>query len=211
MSTEPIRTFFDREAAPCCQTEDLGDGVAGVSSVLLERVEQAGLEGRTILDLGCGMGGLALEALRRGATRATGIDLSPASIEVARRRAASAGLHDRATFRVGDAAAGDAPMHDVVVLDKSICCYPDADRFVRGSASLARSVYAFTVPESRGPRGLLSRAALFLENAWRAVRGDPFRSFVHDVRGIDAAIRRAGLRPLSRTRRWMWHVAVYGR
>ncbi|MGH2725182.1 MAG: methyltransferase domain-containing protein [Actinomycetota bacterium] len=211
MSTEPIAGFFDREAEPCCRTGDLGDGVAGVSSLLLERVEQVGLQGRSILDLGCGMGGLALEALRRGAARATGIDISPTSIEVARRRAARAGLDGRATFEVGDAAAGDAALHDVVVLDKSICCYPDADRFVRGSIPLAGSVYAFTAPESRGARGLVSRMALSLENAWRFLRRDPFRAFVHDVRRIDAMVREAGLRPLVRSRRWMWHVAVYAR
>ena len=211
MSTEPIATFFDREAEPCCRTGDFGDGVAGVSSILLQRLEEAGIAGGTILDLGCGMGGFALEALRRGASRATGIDVSAASIEVARRRAVAAGLAQRATFRVGDAAAGDVEPHEVVVLDKSICCYPDAEGFVRASVPAARSVYAFSVPESRGPRGLLSRVTLFLENAWRALRGDPFRVFVHDVRRIDGLVRQAGFRRLAEARHWMWRVAVYGR
>lgn len=211
MDTEPIAAFFDREAEPCCQTGDLGDGVAGISSVLLERLEEAGIERRTVLDLGCGMGGFALEALRRGAARATGIDISAASVEIARRRAAGARLADRATFEVGDAAAGDADAHDVVVLDKSICCYPHAERFVRASLPLARSLYAFSVPESRGPRGVLSRVALSVENLWRAVRRDPFRAFVHDVRRIDALVRHHGFRPLIRARRWMWHVAIYAR
>ena len=205
-----IRAFFDREAEPCCQT-DPGDGVAGVSSVLLERLEAAGIEGRTVLDLGCGMGGLALEALRRGAGKATGIDLSPTSIEVARGRARRANLEDRAVFEAGDAAAGEAPVHDVVVLDKSICCYFDADRFVGNSVRLAGSVYGFSLPESRGVRGALFRASIFLENAWRAVRRDPFRAYVHDVRKIDARVREAGFHPLSRTRHWLWHVAVYTR
>lgn len=209
---ESIRSFFDREAEPCCRADDdPGDGVAGVSSALLERVEDAGIEGRSVLDLGCGMGGLALEALRRGAARATGIDLSPTSIEVARERAARTGLEARAAFRAGDAAAGEAPVHDVVVLDKSICCYFDADRFVGNSVPLAGSVYAFAIPESRGVRGALFRVSVFLENAWRALRGDPFRAYVHDVRKIDRLVRGAGFRPLSRTNHWLWHVAVYQR
>ncbi|HEX2030061.1 MAG TPA: methyltransferase domain-containing protein [Actinomycetota bacterium] len=211
MDTEPIAAFFDREAEPCCASADPGDGVAGVSSVLLERLERAGIEGRTVLDLGCGTGGLALEALRRGADRTTGIDLSAASIEVARRRAAQAGLAGRARFEVGDAAAGRAEAHDAVVLDKSICCYPNAERFVRASAPLARSLYAFSVPESRGPRGLLSRVALFFDNAWRALRRDPFRGFVHDVRRIEALLREQGFRPVGRERHWIWHVGVYAR
>lgn len=212
MSTEPIGEFFDREAEPCCRPEaDPGGGVAGVSALLLDRAERQGIRGRTVLDLGCGMGGVALEALRRGASRVTGIDLSPVSIEVARRRAAESGAGDRARFEAADGAAPGHPQHDVVVLNKAICCYPDPERFVAASAPAAGSVYAFSVPESRGPWGLLSRTVIFLENAWRWIRRDPFRAFVHDVTRIDRAIRDRGLEPADRARQWMWHVAVYRR
>jgi SAM-dependent methyltransferase len=212
VGTEPISGFFDREAEPCCRAgADLGEGVAGVSGLLLDRLEEAGLPGRSVLDLGCGMGSLAVEALRRGASRATGVDLSPASIEVARRRAREAGMTERASFQVGDAASEALGAHDVVVLNKSICCFPDPERLLRNASETGGRILAFSVPASGGVRGLLARAVISLENAWRVVRRDPFRAFVHDVRRLDATVRAKRFELLSEHRLWMWHVAVYAR
>jgi SAM-dependent methyltransferase len=212
MGIEPISEFFDREAEPCCRTgADLGDGVAGVSGFLMDRLEEVGIQNRSFLDLGCGMGGVAVEALRRGASRATGVDLSPASIEVARRRARESGLAERASFHVGDASSAVIEHHDVVVLNKSICCYPEPERLLANATTLGARVLAFSVPASAGARGLLARAVIFFENAWRLVRGDPFRAFVHDVGRLDETVRANRFEPVSRRRLWMWHVAVYAR
>jgi SAM-dependent methyltransferase len=47
------------------------------------------LEGRSVLDLGCGSGRYALEAARRGARRVVGVDAAAGMVELARRKAAS--------------------------------------------------------------------------------------------------------------------------
>jgi 2-polyprenyl-6-hydroxyphenyl methylase / 3-demethylubiquinone-9 3-methyltransferase len=49
------------------------------------------LEGRRVLDVGCG-GGLLSEALARAGAEVTGIDLAPGMVEVARLHAAESGL-----------------------------------------------------------------------------------------------------------------------
>jgi SAM-dependent methyltransferase len=209
---QAIARFFDRESEPCCRHDDEeAVGVSGISGILLDLVEREGLQGRSLLDLGCGGGALSLEALRRGAATATGVDLSPVSIELASRRAQTAGVAHRATFTAGDAAAPIEVERDIVVLNRSICCYPDPDRFVKNSLPAARRVYAFSVPASRGLRGLLAKVTVSLENAWRWIRRDPFRAFVHDVDRIHQHLRRAGLEPRAVTERWTWHVAVYAR
>jgi len=63
--------------------------------------------GERVLDVGCGTGNAALAAARAGAS-VHGIDLAPRLVEVARARAADAGLD--ATFAVGD--AEDLPVDD---------------------------------------------------------------------------------------------------
>lgn len=64
--------------------------------------QRCDLKGARVLDVGCG-GGLLSEALTRAGGQVTGIDLSPAMIEVASLHAAEGGL--RVAYRVSEAAA----------------------------------------------------------------------------------------------------------
>ena len=70
------------------------------------------LEGKRLLDAGCGPGIYAEEFLRRGAT-VVGVDVTPAMVELARRR-----VGERATIHVGDLAKpltfADTASFDVV-------------------------------------------------------------------------------------------------
>lgn len=57
------------------------------------------LEGRTVLDLGCGSGGIALSlAEDYGAARVVGVDVEAPVLEKARQRAGERGLDDRVEF-----------------------------------------------------------------------------------------------------------------
>jgi predicted RNA methylase len=209
MGTEPISEFFDREA--CCQVRRGGGKLAGVSRTLLDLVTEAGLRDRSVLELGSGTGQLSAALLRAGASKVTGVDLSPRSVEAARKRVAQEGLAERASFLTGDAAATDLPPHDVVVLDKVFCCYPDAEGLLGSSMRAAKTVYAFVLPASDGFRGTMARVAVWFLNASRALRRMKFRVFVHDVPRIDEGLRAVGFLPLGMVRRWLWHVAVYRR
>ncbi|WP_018811703.1 SAM-dependent methyltransferase [Salinispora pacifica] len=62
----------------------------------------------SVLELGCGTGGLLLHMAARDASlRAVGLDIAPEAVELARRRVAERGLGDRLEFVVGDAFAPD--------------------------------------------------------------------------------------------------------
>ncbi|ESY48343.1 class I SAM-dependent methyltransferase [Mesorhizobium sp. RSR380A] len=62
-------------------------------------VEGLSLRGKTILDIGCGSGGIALHLVERhGAAHATDFDIERPVIEAARKHAAARGLSDRASF-----------------------------------------------------------------------------------------------------------------
>lgn len=58
--------------------------------------------GQTVLDLGCGWGGLALSLARAADVRVLGITLSREQLAVARKRAAEAGLDGRVNFELAD-------------------------------------------------------------------------------------------------------------
>jgi ubiquinone/menaquinone biosynthesis C-methylase UbiE len=67
---------------------------------VLQMVEGIDLEGRDVLDIGCGLGGPASILARECGARVVGIDLEPPLIARARSRAESSGISDGTDFRV---------------------------------------------------------------------------------------------------------------
>jgi SAM-dependent methyltransferase len=188
---------------------------AKVTEHLLDALEEAGVRGRSVLDLGCGIGDVAIETVRRGAVRADGFDLSAKAIDEARKLAGARGVADRTSFTVGDGAAVELPTSDVVVLNRVFCCYPDVEQLLERSLASATAVYAFTVPPSRGFAGRLARGMTWVSNRYYAIRERKFagfRVFIHDVDRIEARVRAAGFRPVRRERvRLSWELAVFAR
>jgi SAM-dependent methyltransferase len=58
--------------------------------------------GDHILDIGCGLGGPARYFAKRYSRRVTGIDITPAFVEAARKLTALVGLGDQVTVELGD-------------------------------------------------------------------------------------------------------------
>jgi SAM-dependent methyltransferase len=215
MEPEPERCCFDGWAERNAKRARCKEVTAGVTRELLKALGPARFEGRTVLDLGCGTGDLALATLARGATRAAGVDLGSGAIEEAQALARERRVDDRSTFQVGDAATIRLDRHDIVLLNRVLCCYPDIDALLDNSLPAASHVYAFTAPPSIGLAGVFARAHNRLVNSWFRMRDKKFRGFrvyVHDLEAVDRRIRAAGFRPtVEGRRRLVWHLAIYER
>lgn len=73
------------------------------------------VEGRSVLDAGCGSGRYCVPLARRGA-RVTGLDFAPAMVEMSRRAADEAGVSDACHFEVADVYEWSAPDHFDIAL-----------------------------------------------------------------------------------------------
>ncbi len=71
------------------------------------------LEGKTVVDFGCGRGDQTLEMARRGAALAIGIDIREDQLEIGRRRALAEGLDDKCLFT----ASMSEPVDIIVSID----------------------------------------------------------------------------------------------
>jgi ubiquinone/menaquinone biosynthesis C-methylase UbiE len=60
------------------------------------------IEGKTVLDVGCGPGHYAVQLAKKGAASCFGLDFSPAMIRLSTDNALRQGVSDRCTFEVGD-------------------------------------------------------------------------------------------------------------
>src|SRR5687767_9311614 len=160
-----IARFFD-----CCEPPSQRKMSTKVSrkarNELIDAIRQVGLEGKTVLDVGCGPGDLTRALLKEGASSGLGVDLAEQTLEVARKRAAKEQLSSRVEFRVGNGAKEEFGQHDVVVLDKVICCYPNWRELVDNTSRAAGQVYGFVIPRSDGLNGFFVRAFLGLGNVF---------------------------------------------
>ncbi len=72
-----------------------GTGHHPTTALCLEWLDGADLQGKTLLDYGCGSGILAIAALKLGAARAIAVDHDPQAIEATLANATSNGVSDR--------------------------------------------------------------------------------------------------------------------
>jgi len=176
---------------------------------LLEGLEQIGYQGATLLEIGCGVGHLHQSLLENGASTAAGIDLAPKMLSEARGWADERGLGDRVEYLEGDFMELDenVEMADVCLLDKVVCCYPDAPGLLHRSLAKTGQTYALTYPRDRWFVRLGTRIWNFM--LW-LIRSD-FRSFVHDPTQIESWIIGAGFEKRFQGETVAWLSQVYVR
>src|ERR1700759_2847949 len=60
------------------------------------------IEGKTVIDIGCGPGHYSVALAARGAARVLGVDFAPGMIDIAKKRAEAAKVTGNCTFKLGD-------------------------------------------------------------------------------------------------------------
>jgi ubiquinone/menaquinone biosynthesis C-methylase UbiE len=145
----PIRWFVD----------EVWRGVVGTRFELtLERLGP--LEGKRVLDVGCGSGRYGVAFALRGASRTVGLDVAPAMLELARHHADQAGVGDVCEFRLARFPHSDGVPHEVFD-----CCtamgyfdyVEDPGEHLERMRELTSGTLTASFPKSRGVRALLRR------------------------------------------------------
>jgi tRNA1(Val) A37 N6-methylase TrmN6 len=163
----------------------------------------------TLLDIGGGVGTIHHALLDQGFTRATHIDASEAYLAVAAEETQRRGHGDRVTFAYADfrAIASTTAPADVVTLDRVFCCDPDYQALLAAAAEHAQRFLALTYPHARW----YTRLYIATKNAWRRVRGQPFRAFVHPPAAMIAVLEAHGLRRRWAGSTWIWQAELFER
>jgi 16S rRNA (guanine966-N2)-methyltransferase len=123
------------------------------------------VEGALVLDAFCGTGALGLEALSRGAARATLMDSDSKALAVARRNAKALGVESQVSYALVDATKPPPPRaaHDLVFLDPPY----DSDLAAPALAALAEAGWiapgTLVVVERPSKRAELAPPAGFVE------------------------------------------------
>ena len=195
--------LFDEKNARAKAREYARKGLTDDAQRIVDFVRTRMSPGYSVLEVGGGVGAIQLELLRDGAARAVNVELATQYESVASDLIRERGLGDRVERRLGDFVR-DA---DVVVLQRVVCCYPDADALVGAAADHARRLLLLTFPVERW----WIRVGLAAENAFFRLRGSTFRSFVHSTAAVIAVARRHGMRLVEHRRGLIWQVLALER
>lgn len=177
--------------------------------LLLDALIGEGVEGQTLLDIGGGIGVIALELFKQGVTTATEIEASPAYVAVARDTAEQQGMADRVACQEGDfvALAPSIASAGIVTLDRVICCYPDMLALVGQSAAKAGKLYGAVYPRDTWWVRAIRTAA----NRVLPLLRIPQHLYIHRSAEVDAVIQGCGLAPRFHHDAGYWQVVVYAR
>ena len=199
------RRLFSRKYASRDAHRYRRRGLSGTARAL---VDLAGdVRSLTVLDVGGGIGAIELELLAGGAERATSVELSGGYEEAAAALLTERGLSDRVDRRVADfVSEGDAvEQHDLVVLHRVVCCYPDVDALMRAASEHARGRLVLTYPQEH----LWMRLGLRAINLWLRLSRCGFRTYVHPIARILGAAEAHGLTLERRERQgFLWESAL---
>jgi hypothetical protein len=204
---EEIEDVFDKDLAKDELRKLHRRGPARTTRILLEALASRGVRGKSLLDIGGGVGAIQHSLLAAGASSAVDVDASSAFLKTAEKEARRLGLDGRVTFHHGNfvALAPRIPAADIVTLDRVICCYDDARALVTASAGKARSLYGVVYPTD----SWWSRLVIWILNLSRKIHRDNFRVFAHPTSLVESILAAHGFTRTFHRPRLLWQVAVF--
>jgi magnesium-protoporphyrin O-methyltransferase len=199
------RRFFNQRFARRLANRYRKRGLDPTAQTMVQFLQELGIEGATVLEVGGGVGEIQIELLKLGAARAQNLELSPAYEQQARMLAGQAGVQGRLDWRIHDLAQDPAAVvpADLVILHRVVCCYPDYEHLLGAAADHARRALVFSYP----PRNALSRAFYGVFNLVMRLTRSSFRGFAHPPGAMLGVLEDHGLRRTYGRRSRIWQVA----
>lgn len=184
-------------------------GPRRTTRILIRELAARGVEGSTVLEIGGGVGAVHLALLEAGARAATDVEASKAFLRAAKKEAARRHLDNHVTHHHGnfvDLAPGIAAA-DIVVLDRVVCCYDDAQSLLGLAAERTRGLMGLVYPQD----SWLSRLINWAFNLRWVRQTNGFKTYVHSRESVEAVVRSRGLQLQRRIAGGFWQVAVFSR
>jgi magnesium-protoporphyrin O-methyltransferase len=194
--------IFDEKKARSKQRDYARKGLTGHGPRIADFVRTKTTPGYTLLEIGGGIGDIQLELLRDGAARAINVELATQYEGVASELIRERDLGDRVERRLGDFVreAETIPSADVVIMNRVVCCYPDAEALVGSAADHARRYLVMTFPVDRW----WIRVGFAVGNVLFKLRSGTFQAYVHPTHAVIATAQRHGLRTAEHRPGFIW-------
>ena len=208
-SEDLLEKQFDEEKVASRVNQYNSKGINKETKILIESLKSMGIDGCSLLDIGCGLGLIGAELLKSGIAKVNNIEASSSYLEAAKTESKKRNLTDKTSFTLGNFVdvAEQTSAADIVTLDKVICCYDEFEPLVKSSSDKALKLYGIIYPRD----SWWTKAAIGIENLVRKIKGNTFRVFVYPTDKVDNLINEQGLQQVFYKAMMVWQIVIYSR
>ena len=207
---EQVSSSFDEAYAAEKLASYRAHGPDPSTRALLDAISVADIRGRTLLDIGGGVGAVQHELLRLGVASVQEVEASTAYATACRAEAGRQGHGDRIAHLSGDfgSRADAVDPADIVTLDRSVCCWHDPLTLIDQSAAKARWLYGLVYPRDVW---WVRYGWRYLSNLRQVLKRSGLRLSTPRTNDVERILARHHLRLRRRTHVGVWQVAVFVR
>lgn len=174
---------------------------------LIKGITQASYRDKTLLEIGCGVGHLHQSLVEQGSLFAVGIELASEMIIEATDWAKQRGISEKTKYIEGDFIdiAETIEPADIVIMDKVVCCYPDAESLIHRSLEKCTESFALTYPR----KTWYTKSGVQFFAFLMKLLGSNFRPYVHDPVLIERWITEQGFKKTVQSQTIIWLTQIY--
>jgi magnesium-protoporphyrin O-methyltransferase len=207
---DQIGTRFDAAYAAEKLARYRAHGPDPSTRALLAAITVEDLEGKSLLDIGGGVGAVQHELLRRGIVSAQEVEASSAYVVACRAEAERQGHGDRIVHVSGDfgSVADAIEPADIVTLDRSVCCWHDPLTLIDQSAAKSRWLYGLVYPRDVW---WVRYGWRYLSNLRQILKRSGLRLGTPRAVAVERMLARHGFRPRRMAVVGVWRIAVFAR
>ena len=208
-NNEAIEKQFDKDRVANRVNQYHSKGISKETRILVDSLKSIGIDGYSLLDIGCGFGAIGIKLLESGVAKVENIEASSSYLEAAKTETKKKNFGDKTSFTHGNfiEIAENVSAADIVTLDKVICCYDELEPFVKSSCEKTVKHYGIIYPRDNW----WVKAAIGFENLMRKIKGNTFRVFVYPTEKVDSLIKEHGLRKVFSKAMMIWQIVIYSR
>ena len=163
----------------------------------------------SVMEIGCGVGGLLLTMLGKGLNYAIGVDASEGMLEKAKENAVRMKLEEKTVFHHRDFVdvEPELPTVDMIILDKVLCCDSNPQLLIKKSTGKSKAIYALSFPRGNILVRLFVKAGIVMTKIFPI----KFTPFYHEPTDIKRWTENADFVLSYARHTFIWQVQVYTR
>lgn len=199
--------FFNKRKSDRLYKAYLKKGPTRITAKMISQLEGQHINGKSLIDVGGGVGALQWWFLENGGKNTVDIDASSGYLKQAKQHALNKGWESKTEFLLGDCVDvfSSIKTADFITLDKVVCCYPNYKEILEVTCDKASRVVSLSYPLD----GFISNLIRIMGDLLMRFTNNPFRPFIHSVEEIRNVFKQKNYERVAYNLTFPWHVETY--